>query len=150
MALVSTLIALHDWDSAEIAIQQHTIAVGGLEPQALSIQAIVEAMRGEDEQAIRTFQQAVAQDGQQIDRYDFAVFLVSLGRAQEALSQLDMLKAAETSKAAARIEALRGKCLVAVGDINGARKAFLHVRVLDPHELKAALELQKLEDRGDQ
>ena len=47
----------------------------------------------------------------------------------------------------ARIQTLKGRCLLATGDIPGARDAFLRARVLDPHLLEPGLELRKLEAR---
>jgi len=149
LSLESALIALHDWDGADLAAHEHEIAQGGLDADAVSIRAVIQEIRGEKQQAAESFELAVADGGNGKSRYNLAVLLLHQGNAQEALAQLDEAGLTD-NRTAARIETLRGRCLLATGNLAGARSAFLRARGIDPHDMRAGLELRKLEAKGDQ
>ena len=108
----------------------------------------------------------MAGESQRVEHYSalYAVLLLHEGHPQEALAELGRAEteagsAGATGLAAggsaagqpgAKIQTLRGKCLLATGHITAARDAFLRARLLDPHELEPGLELRKLEAHGDQ
>ena len=109
--------------------------------------------------------QAANQDGGGKEPGDhLAVLLLRAGHPREALAQLGNAETEAGSSAGvslaasasagrqvqARIQTLKGRCLLATGDIPGARDAFLRARVLDPHLLEPGLELRKLEAQRDQ
>ena len=150
LTLESALFASHDWEGAGIAMHEHQAAHGGLDAESLSIRAVIEAVQDKDEQAAASFSQAAAEAGDGMYKYNLAVLLLHGGKAQEALAQLDQAASVDNNQVAARIETLRGRCLLATGDLRAARGAFLRAHGLDPHDLRAALELRKLEAQGDQ
>jgi tetratricopeptide (TPR) repeat protein len=149
LRLESALIALHDWDGAGLAVHEHEIAQGGLDADALSIRAVIQEIQGEEQQAAESFELAVADGGNGKSRYNLAVHLLHQGNAQEALAQLDEAGLTD-NRTAARIETLRGRCLLATGNLTGAHSAFLRAQSIDPHDMRAGLELRKLEARRDQ
>ena len=164
MTLISALVTSHDWESAGIAIHQHEIAQGGQDADGLAIHGLVEAVQGKEDRAAGLLSQAANQDGGGKYRYDLAVLLLRAGHPREALAQLGNAETEAGSSAGvslaasasagrqvqARIRTLKGRCLLATGDIPGARDAFLRARVLDPHLLEPGLELRKLEAQRDQ
>lgn len=150
LTLASSLIASHDWESAGIAIHQHEIAQGADDPDSLAIRALVYAMQGKESRAVDSLAQAVGQGGEARYRYDLAVLLFRRGDPQEALSQLAQAGGDAPPDIRARFETLKGRCMSATGDIPGARNAFLRAQALDPHALRPAMELRKLEAQGHQ
>jgi tetratricopeptide (TPR) repeat protein len=159
LTLAAALIASHDWDGAGIAVHQRELAQGAADADTLCYHGLIEAMQGKENQAMVAFEQAATLDRSGRSRYDLAVLLYHKGSAQEALAQLDQAaqesapagdeRTASVALLAARIQALRGRCLERSGDLAGARSAFLRARALDPHELQAGFELRKLEAQGD-
>ncbi len=154
LTLAAALTASHDWEGADIAIHQHELARGAGDADTMAYRGLIAAMRGENSQAMATFEQAALVDRSGRSRYDLAALLLHTGNASEAVGQLDQAAqeaaAADASpQMAARIQTLRGRCLERTGDLAGARAAFLRARTLDPHELRAGFELRKLEAQGD-
>ncbi|MGA2764103.1 MAG: tetratricopeptide repeat protein [Spirochaetia bacterium] len=154
MTLASALVASHDWEGAALELHQHAEAGGPEDADTLSLRGLVEAMRGRNDLAQDSLRQAAAlkEDGRY--RYDLAVVLLHQGKPQEALLQLQQARreagggSPNADDLPARIETLSGRCMLAAGDVVGARNAFLRARVLDPHLLRPALELRKLEAGG--
>ncbi len=150
LTLASALVASHDWDGAGVAIHQHEIAQGTNDPDTLCIRALVDAMQGRESRAVDSFAQAVGQNGSTRYRYDLAVLLLRRGDPQAALAQLAQARDEMAPEVGARIETLKGRCMLATGDLSGARGAFLRAQAVDPHSLRPAMELRKLEAPGDQ
>lgn len=158
MTLVTSLVATHDWDGAMLALRQHDEASGGSSSDTQLVFGVVEAMEGSWGASLAALRGAAdaAKDG--ASRYDLAVVLMKQGKAADAIAELTAAGSEALSQASgdartrllARIAVLSGTALRASGDLAGARAAFLHARELDPHDLRAALELRKLEAGGDQ
>ncbi len=158
MTLEASLIAAHDWDGALLALRQHGEASGGTSAEAQLIFGVVEAMEGSNGAALAALRSAAdaAKDG--ASRYDLAVVLMRQGRTVDAIDELATAAQEALSRAPddartrllARIAVLSGMALRASGDLAGARAAFLRARELDPHDLRASLELRKLEAGVDQ
>ncbi|HVP19198.1 MAG TPA: tetratricopeptide repeat protein, partial [Spirochaetia bacterium] len=163
--LAAALIASNDWADAAAELRLFENAAGSPDADTLSIRALVQVMQGKEDLAIDSFRSAAESGGGGWYRYDLAVVLLHRGRAQEALEQLaeaerESAPAAAAASSAmdpddmsgdrflARIELLKGRSLLATGDVAGARGAFLRAHVLDPHQLRSGLELRKLEARG--
>jgi tetratricopeptide (TPR) repeat protein len=165
MTLAAAMIASHDWAGTTEALRHYENAAGAQDADTLSIGALVQTMEGHEDLAIESMKQAAEAGGGGTYRYDLAVLLLHGGRIQQALGQLAQAQEEYRSSAGAatprsgsnamsgnefraRVETLRGRCLMATGDVAGARAAFLRARALDPRLLRPGLELRKLEAQG--
>jgi len=158
MTLLSSLVAAHDWDGAVLAISQNGSAAGAEDAERLLLKGVVDAMRGSPSSAAAGLKRAAdrARDG--AARYDLAVVLLDQGNTASALAALEAASGEARSRPAggsrtrlmARIETLRGTALLKSGDARQARAAFQRALAADPHDLRAGLELRKLEAGVDQ
>ena len=152
-ALSTALIASHDWEGAEIAIDQHAASGGAAGQQLLLAEGMIAAMRGSDAAASDAFRRAAAIVGDGIARYDLSLVLLRRGNGKAAIAELEGAadeyarrgNPAERSDVLSRIQMLTGSARLLDGDENGARDAFLRSLALNPHNLRAALLLRKLE-----
>jgi tetratricopeptide (TPR) repeat protein len=155
-ALASSLIAAQDWEGMQIAMKQHQASGGQPDAQALLLQGLAAAMRGDDAGATAAFRRSAlsAKDGRA--RFNMALVLLRRGAARAALAELD--SAAEEvqestppgdrARLISRIETLRGAARMLDGDIPGAGSALARARALDPRNLRAGLLMRKLEAGG--
>lgn len=163
--LAAALVASNDWSDVAAELRLFENATGSPDADALSIRAMVQVMQGNADLAIDSLRNAAESGGDGRYRYDLAVVLLQRGRAGEAVEQLTQAERAPGALASAsgavldadglsgnaflaRVETLKGRCYLATGDVAGARDAFLRARTLDPHLLRAGLELRKLEAHG--
>jgi len=152
-ALSTALIALHDWEGAEIAVEQHAAAGGAAGQQLLLAEGMIAAMRGNDAAASDAFRRAAGVAGDGIARYDLALVLLRRGSGKAAIAELGTAadeyerkgNPAERSEVLSRIQMLTGSARLMDGDESGARDAFLRSLALNPRNLHAALLLRKLE-----
>jgi Flp pilus assembly protein TadD len=152
-ALSAALIASHDWEGAGIAIDQHAAAGGAAGQHLLLAEGMIAAMRGSDAAASDAFRRAAAIAGDGIARYDLSLLLLRRGNGKAALAELGIAadeyerrgNPAERSDVLSRIQMLTGSARLLDGDESGARDAFLRSLALNPHNLRAALLLRKLE-----
>jgi Flp pilus assembly protein TadD len=152
-ALSTALIALHDWEGAEIAVEQHAAAGGAPGQHVLLTEGMIAAMRGDDAAASDAFRRAAAAAGDGIARYDLALVLLRRGSGKAAIEELGIAadeyerrgNPAERTGVLSRIQMLTGSARLLDGDESGARDAFLRSLALDPRNLHAGLLLRKLE-----
>jgi len=152
-ALSTALIASHDWEGAEIAVDQHAAAGGSAGQQLLLAEGMIAAMRGNDAAASDAFRRAAAVAGDGIARYDLALVLLRRGSGKAAMAELGTAadeyerrgNPGERSEVLSRIQMLTGSARLLDGDESGARDAFLRSLALNPRNLHAALLLRKLE-----
>jgi Flp pilus assembly protein TadD len=152
-ALSTALIASHDWEGAGIAIDQHAAAGGAAGQQLLLAEGMIAAMRGSDAAASDAFRRAAAIAGDGMARYDLALVLLRRGDVKAAIAELGTAadeyarrgNPAERSDVLSRMQMLTGSARLLDGDESGARDAFLRSLALNPHNLRAALLLRKLE-----
>jgi len=158
MTLLSSLVAAHDWEGAVLAISQNGSAAGADDAERLLLKGVVDAMRGSPSAAVGTLKRAADRARNGAARYDLAVVLLDQGNTASALAELDAASVEARSRQAgdsqarlvARIETLRGTAFLRSGDVGAARTAFRRALSADPHDLRAALELRKLEAGVDQ
>ena len=157
MTLASALVASHDWEGAALELHQHAEAGGPEDADTL----VDPGTRGSHAGAKRSGPGlAAAGSGAQGRR----ALPLRPGRCSPAPGEAagspppasagpggGRVRGCPSPNAddlPARIETLSGRCMLAAGDVAGARNAFLRARVLDPYLLRPALELRKLEAGG--
>ncbi|MFI5367398.1 MAG: tetratricopeptide repeat protein, partial [Spirochaetia bacterium] len=86
-ALSTALIASHDWEGAQIAVEQHAAAGGAAGQEILLAEGMVAAMRGNDAAASDAFRRAAAAAGDGIARYDLALVLLRRGSGKAAIEE---------------------------------------------------------------
>ena len=156
-ALCATLIAAHDWEGAELALRYYESASGAPEAETLLVAGMVAAQRGNSGAAVAALRRSMllARDPRAL--YDLGLVYLSVGNARAARAELDAAAAEYPSpgdsidarQTLGRIETFRGTAHMLDGDNPGARTALLHSLALDPRNLRAVLELRKL-DAGSQ
>ncbi len=152
-ALSAALFATHDWEGAELALHQFEAAQGEPAADTLLVAGMVSAQKGDPAAAIAALRKSMllARDPRAL--YDLGLVYLSQGNARAARAELDAAaeeypppgEAPDARAAMARIETFRGTAHLLDGDLTAARTALEHARMLDPRNLRAALELRKLE-----
>ena len=152
-ALCVTLFATHDWEGAELALKQYETERGEPAADTLLVAGMVAAQKGDKAGAIAALRKSMllARDPRAL--YDLGLVYLSQGNARAARAELDAAAGefpssggdAEARVALARIETFRGTAHLLDGDLPAARTALVHALALDPRNLRAALELRKLE-----
>jgi Flp pilus assembly protein TadD len=132
-----------------IAVGQSQGSGGRPDARTLLLQGFAAAMSGDDAEATRAYRQSalLARDG--IARFNLALVMLRRGAARAALAELDGAAAESQDRPLlSRIETLRGAARMLDGDLAGAGSALSRALAMDPHNLRAALLMRKLEAGG--
>ena len=152
-ALCATLIAARDWEGVELALRQHEWAGGEPGAGTLLIAGMVAAQTGNSAAAIAALRASLRLASDPRALYDLGLVYLSRGDARAARAELDAAAAEfpppgdaiDARQALSRIETFRGTAHALDGDPQGAHTAFVYALSLDPRNLRAALELRKLD-----